>query len=100
MQNDSEPNTLINLQKINNTESSVCINCERTYLNHIIEELLYNENTAEIIDHACGDSGINLVNTEEEVYVPCINHTNETNDISNNNDVECFIYIMHLLITK
>ena len=41
-----------------------------------------------MIDHACDDNGINLVNTEEESYVTCINTINETNDISMNDDQE------------
>ena len=68
------------------TEASVSINDERTDQNHISEEISSHENSTEIFDHACGDSGINLVNTEEEVDITCINSSNETNAISKNDD--------------
>ena len=53
------------------------------------------QNLAEIIDYACNDSGIYLVNTREEVYSTCINSTNKTNDISMNDDDKFSINIMH-----
>ena len=42
--------------------------------------------SVEIIDHVCDDSGINLVNTEEESDVIYISSTNRTNDIYMNYD--------------
>ena len=45
-----------------------------------------NQNPAEIIDHACDDNIINLVNIEEEADVAYIHAINETNDIYMNDD--------------
>ena len=45
------------------TESSVTINDEIPYQNHMSEETSSLQNSAEIIDHACDDSGINLLHT-------------------------------------
>ena len=59
------------------------------------ERISYYQISAEIIDHACDDSGINLVNIEEEVDVTCIHSTNETNNISMNDDVISTMNIMH-----
>ena len=54
--------------------------------NKVSEEISYHHNSAWVTDHACDDSGINLINTEEEVYFTCIHYRNETNDRNNNND--------------
>ena len=48
----------------------------------------------------CYYSGINLVNTEEEVDFTCINYTNETNDISMNDDEKFSINIMHYFYSQ
>ena len=64
VQNGSLFNKLITLQRvIIDTESSVGINNEIIDQNHITEEISFHQNLAEIIDHACDDSGINLANT-------------------------------------
>ena len=49
-------------------------------------EIWSHQNSAEMIDHACDDSGINLVNTEEEVDPTCIHSTNVNNYTSMNSD--------------
>ena len=43
------------------------------------------------------DSGMNLVNKEEEVDVICINYTNEANDTSTNDDGNISINITHII---
>ena len=43
---------------------------------------------------------MNLVNIEEEVDITCIHSTNETNNISKNDDVNFSTNIMHLFIVK
>ena len=48
------------------------------------EKILSHKNSAEVIDHTCGDNGINILNTEEVADVISINDINETNDISMN----------------
>ena len=63
VQNENSFNTLINLQKIIYTKSSVSINDETTDHNNMSEEISSHQNYAEIIDHACDNSGITLVNT-------------------------------------
>ena len=50
-----------------------------------------------MIDHACDYSGINLVNTKEEVYFTCIHSTNETHNISMNYDDPHKYYAQFLL---
>ena len=95
VQNDSSLNTLINLQKVMDKEPNVSINYEKTDQNHIGEDISSHQNPAEIIDHAYDDSGINLVNTEDEVHFTCIRYKNKTNDISKNYDVKSPINTMH-----
>ena len=43
-------------------------------------------NPVEIIDHACDESGINLLNSQKKVDFTCIHSSNETNKISMNDD--------------
>ena len=59
------------------------------------EEISSQLNSAEIFDHECDESGINLVNTEEELDFTCIHSTNETNNISKNDVGNFYINIMH-----
>ena len=47
------------------------------------------------MNHACDDSAINKVNTEEELYSTCNHSTHETNDISRKDDENVSIDIMH-----
>ena len=86
VQNGSSLNTLINLQQVIHKDSIVTINDERTYQNNFSEEISSHTNPADIIDHECDDSVINLINIEEEVCFTCIHSTNETNDIYNKYD--------------
>ena len=46
IKNDNSSNTLITLPKINDTESSVCIDDEKTDLNHIIDDIPYNKSSS------------------------------------------------------
>ena len=59
------------------------------------EEISYHQNSEKIIDRLCYNSGINLVNTEEEVNFVCIYSKNETNYISMNDEDNFSINIMH-----
>ena len=86
IQNGSSFNTLITLQKIIDAESSVPKNDKKTDQNYMSEDISCNKNSAEIIDHACYYSGINLVYESEWVDFTYNNCTNETKDISMNND--------------
>ena len=61
---------LIGLEQVNNTS----------------EEISYNQNSAEVIDHTCDYNGINLINIEEEADVTAIHSINTTNYISMNDD--------------
>ena len=79
-------NSCITSQKVIDIESSFSINYERTYQKNISEEISSHQNSKEIIEHACDNNGINLVNTQEEAGVTCIHAINETNDISVNDD--------------
>ena len=65
VKNDSPFNTLIILQKEIDTESIVIINDEIMDENNVSKEISYNKNSSEIIDHACDENGINLLNTEK-----------------------------------
>ena len=56
--------------------------------------------SAEIIDHVCDDSGINLVNTEEEADVIYISSKNRTNDIYMNYDGNYLHKFYPLIIVK
>ena len=71
------------------------MNEERTYQNNISEDISSHKNSADIINHACDDSGINVVNTEEEVDFTCIHSNDENNGISMNDDDNLPINIMH-----
>ena len=64
------------MKKVIYTESIVSINDKRTDQNHMSEEILSHQSSSEIIDHAYDESGINLVNTEEEADFTCINCIN------------------------
>ena len=91
VQNYSQFNTLINLKKITYTKSSVSINDEITDEKFISEEISYNQNSAEIIDHTFYYNVMNLLDTKEEADVTSIHFVNATNDISMNDD-ENFIH--------
>ena len=58
---------------------------------NISEEISYNKNSSEVIDHTCDQNGNNLFNTEGVVYFSSIHSINATNYISMNDD-EKFIY--------
>ena len=77
-QNGSQFSTLINLLKLTDRESSASINDKIMYQNNISEKIYSHQYSAEIIDHARDDIGINLVNIEEEVNITCINCINLT----------------------
>ena len=53
------------MQKEIDTESIVIINDEIMDENNVSKEMSYNKNSSEIIDHACDENGINLLNTEK-----------------------------------
>ena len=72
VQNDSPFNALIYFQKSLDIDSSVIINGEITDKNNISEYIYFYQDLAEIIDHACDENGINLLNTEEEVDIASI----------------------------
>ena len=72
VQNDSPFNALIYFQKLLDIDSSVIINGEITDKNNISEYIYFYQDLAEIIDHACDENGINLLNTEEEVDIASI----------------------------
>ena len=63
VQNESPFNTLINFQKVTNTESSVSINVEIMDENKISDEISSHHDSAEILYHTYDDNGINLFNT-------------------------------------
>ena len=86
VQNNSSFDTLITLQKVTYTESSDRIKNKRTKQNNITEDISSHQNSAEIIDHALDENGINLFNTKEAVDIKSINSINETNQISINDD--------------
>ena len=86
VQNDSSFNTLVTLQKVTDTVSSVSINNERKYGNNISEEISSHKNSVEIFHHTCYDNGINLVNKEEEADFTSIHYINANNDIYMNDD--------------
>ena len=63
VQNDILFNTLINLQKETDTNSSVSVNDEINDDNNISEEISSHQNLAEMVDHTCDDNGNNLLST-------------------------------------
>ena len=50
--------------------------------NNTSAELSSHQNLLEVIDHTYDETGINLLNTEEESYVTSIHSINATNNIS------------------
>ena len=74
------------IYKIKYIESSVCINNKIPFFNDINEENSSHKISLEIIDHVCDGIGMDLDHIEKEVNVTYIHSTNETNQISINDD--------------
>ena len=79
-------NKFVTLQKATDTQSGTSINDEITDDNKTSEEISCHQNSAEVMDHTCGNNGNNALNIEEESDVTSINYINETTGISMNDD--------------
>ena len=68
--------TLVNLQTETDTASSISFNNETLDERYISEEILFHQNSEELIEHKCDYNGNFVLNTSDTISIDLINVTN------------------------